>query len=128
MLFLELLLGISALSGGLLLIVQPNGSLLQAKLSAPRGTPFMDWRVPGVFLAGCIGGGSLLSAFWLWRRLPCARELALLTAVGVVAFEAVEWAMIGFQILEAFVALVAGLMLLLAWRLPAARLGQRRAR
>src|SRR5579883_3436298 len=101
---LELFIGSSALAGGLALIARPDGSLLQARLSALRGTPFTDWRIPGFLLAACIGCGSLLAALALVRRAPYARELALLVSAGVIAFEAVEWLTIGFQPLEAAVA------------------------
>ena len=118
---LELAIGVSAVLGGLALIARPDGSLLQARLSALRGTPFSDWRVPGYLLAGCVGGGSLLAALALLRRDRRARELAVLVSTGVIAFELVEWRTIGFQPLEAVVAAVAALMLALAWRLSGSR-------
>jgi hypothetical protein len=46
-----------------LLAAAPDGSLLRADLAVLAGTPFSDWRVPGVRLAGLVGGGFLL-AWW----------------------------------------------------------------
>ncbi len=99
------------------LVIRPSGSRLQAKLSALSGTPLSDWRVPGALLLILVGGGSLLTALWLWRLYWDTRELALLSGLGVVAFELVEWATIGFQPLEALVACVALTVVVLAWRL-----------
>jgi hypothetical protein len=113
---LELAVGVSAVLGGLALVVRPDGSLLQAKRSVLAGTPFSDWRVPGLLLATLVGGGSLLAAGALWRRVGSARVLALLVATGVVAFELVEWLTIGFQPLEAIVAALEAAMFVLAWR------------
>jgi hypothetical protein len=115
---LELFTGVTGVLGGLSLIARPDGSLLSARLSALAGTPFSDWRAPGVFLATLVGGGALLAAAWLARRGWRARELSLLFGLGLLGFEAVEWAWIGFQPLEAAFALVAVLILVLAWRLP----------
>lgn len=123
---LELFIGVTAMLGGIGLIVRPDGTLLQAKLSALSGTPFADWRVPGVFLLVFVGGGSLLTGFWLWRRAWHARELAVLAGLGVLAFEIVELTTIGFQALEAAVGLLAVLMVALAWRFtqPKPRINQ----
>jgi hypothetical protein len=113
----ELVIGVTAVLGGMALVIRPSGSQLQAKLSALSGTPFSDWRVPGELLLILVGGGSLLTALWLWRLYWDTRELALLSGLGVVAFELVEWATIGFQPLEALVACVALTVVVLAWRL-----------
>jgi hypothetical protein len=115
---LELFIGVTAVGGGLALIAQPDGSLLQAELSALAGTRFADWRVPGMFLLVLVGGGSLLTAFWLWCRWWNARALAVLSGLGVLAFELTEWTTIGFQPLEAVVGVLALLVVVLAWRLP----------
>lgn len=48
---LEYFTGVTALVGGVMLVARPDGSLLQAKVSALGGSPFSDWRLPGVLLA-----------------------------------------------------------------------------
>jgi hypothetical protein len=53
---LELVTGAAALAGGVLLAAAPDGSLLRADPAVLGGTPFSDWRVPGVLLAGLVGG------------------------------------------------------------------------
>jgi hypothetical protein len=104
--------------GGVLLAAVPDGSLLRADPAALAGTPFSDWRVPGVLLAGLVGGGFLLAGWWQWRGHRHARGLSMVAGAGLVCFEAAELAWIGFQPLEALFAAVGVIVIGLAWRLP----------
>ena len=61
---LELVTGAAGLAGGVLLAAVPDGSLLRADTAVLAGAPFSDWRVPGVLLAGLVGGGFLLAGWW----------------------------------------------------------------
>ena len=99
-----------------MLLVRPDGSLLQAKLSALDGSPFSSWRVPGALLAALVGGGFLLTAEWQRRGLPYARALSIFAGVGLIAFEAAELAWIGFQPLEGLFGIVGAAVTLLALR------------
>ncbi len=60
---LELITGVTGLAGGVLLAAAPDGSLLKADPATLTGSPFSDWRVPGVLLAGLVGGGFLLAGW-----------------------------------------------------------------
>ncbi len=55
---LELVTGVTGLVGGVLLMAAPDGSLLRADPATLAGSPFSDWRVPGVLLAGWSAAGS----------------------------------------------------------------------
>ena len=48
---LELVTGVTGLVGGALLAAAPDGLLLRADPATLAGSPFSDWRVPGVLLA-----------------------------------------------------------------------------
>jgi hypothetical protein len=115
---LELVTGAAGLAGGVLLAAAPEGSLLRADPAVLAGTPFSDWRVPGVLLAGLVGGGFLLAGWWQWRGHRYARELSMAAGAGLVCFEAAELGWIGFQPLEAVFAAVGVSIIGLAWRLP----------
>jgi hypothetical protein len=112
----ELVTGAAGLAGGALLVAVPDGSLLRADPAVLAGSPFRDWRAPGVLLAGLVGGGFLLAGWWQWRHYRYARELSLGAGAGLIAFEAAELAWIGFHPLEAVFALVGLAVILLAWR------------
>jgi len=114
---LELVTGVTGLAGGVLLAAAPDGSLLRADPATLAGTPFTDWRVPGVLLAGLVGGGFLLAGWWQWRGHWHARELSMAAGAGLVCFEAAELAWLGFQPLEAVFALVGVMVTGLASRM-----------
>jgi hypothetical protein len=113
---LELVTGVTGLVGGVLLAAAPDGSLLRADPATLAGSPFSDWRVPGVLLAGMVGGGFLVAGWRQWRGHRCARELSMAAGAGLVCFEAAELAWLGFQPLEAVFAVVGVTVVALAWR------------
>lgn len=115
---LELVTGATGMAGGLMLAAAPDGALLRADPAVLVGTPFSDWRVPGVLLAGLVGGGFLLAGWRQWHNRRYARELSMLAGVGLICFEATELAWIGFQPLEALFAVVGMAVVVLAWRTP----------
>jgi len=112
LLSLELVTGVLALLGGMLLVIAPDGSLLGADPAVLNRTPFPDWRVPGILLAILVGVGFLLSALAL--RFPFGTYLSIAAGLGLVAFEVVEFLTIGFQPLEAVFAVVGMLVVVLA--------------
>jgi hypothetical protein len=112
---LELGTGTAALAGGVLLAAAPDGSLLQADPRVLAGSPFPDWRAPGVLLATLVGGGFLLAGWWQLADRRHARELSVLAGAGLIAFEAAELGWIGFQPLEALFALAGAGVIALAW-------------
>ena len=118
---MELATGAMALAGGTLLAVAPDGSLLRADPSVLAGTPFTDWRVPGLLLAALLGGGFSLTGWWEHGNRRHARELSIFAGAGLVAFEAAELGWIGFQPLEAVFAVVGVTVIVLAWRSGARR-------
>jgi hypothetical protein len=113
---LELATGAAALAGGALLAAAPDGSLLKADPAVLAGTPFSDWRVPGLLLAALVGGGNLLAGSWQRGSRRHARELSLVAGAGLVAFETAELAWLGFQPLEASFAGIGITIVALAWK------------
>lgn len=111
---LELATGAAALIGGVLLVAKPDGSLIKARLSALEGSPFSDWRVPGMLLAVLVGGGWLTSGVWELKRGRHADALSAIAGAGLVAFEGVELRWIGAQPLEAVFGAVGATVLALA--------------
>ena len=102
---LESFTAVTAIVGGTLFIARPDGGLLGADAALLAGTPFADWRIPGLLLA-LMGVGFVAVAGWQWIRGARADVLAIVAGTGLVAFEVVEFAMIGFHPLQAVYALV----------------------
>ena len=118
---LELFTGSTAVAGGVLLAAKPDGSLLRADPVVLASSPFEDWRLPGILLATLVGGGFLVAGVWKWRGWWHARELSVVAGAGLVCFEAVEVAWIGFQPLEAVFALIGAAVCFLALKTPSTR-------
>lgn len=113
---LEFATGAAAVVGGLLLAARADGSLLKADPAALEGSPFADWRVPGVLLATMVGGGFLSAGTWQWRDGSHAPALSVLAGCGLVTFECAELAWLGFHPLEAVFAGVGAAVAVLAPR------------
>lgn len=92
--------GAAAVVGGVLLAIRPDGSLLRANTSVLVGTPFHDWKVPGLLLATLVGAGGLGTMIWTATRGPFRRRIAVAYGAGLLGFEIAEWVWIGPQALE----------------------------
>jgi hypothetical protein len=93
---LEVLLGIGALGGGLVLIVAPRGEIMPLPLSALAGSPFDTYLVPGLILFAVLGIGPLVAARLAWGRRPLAPSAALFVGIALLIWVAVEIAIIGY--------------------------------
>ena len=94
---LEVLLGIGALGGGLVLMIAPRGEIMPLPLSALAGSPFDTYFVPGVILSGVLGFGPLIAAGLIWLRHPLAPVAALVVGAGLLIWVVVEVAIIGYS-------------------------------
>ncbi len=102
----EGMVAVLAVAGGILLIIRPDGSLLDANLNALAGSPFHDWRVPGVLLTTLVGGGFTIAALAEWAGRAIAPVVSIAAGLGLVAFEFFEFYWFGVQGLELLFALV----------------------
>src|SRR5215203_2876221 len=92
---LEILLGVGALGGGLVLIVAPRGEIMPLPISALAGSPFETYLGPGVILCTVLGIGPLLAARLVWIRHPLAPLAAVVVGIALLIWVAVEIAIIG---------------------------------
>lgn len=118
LLTLEALTGVAALVGGALLVISPAGRLLAADTEVLAGSPFSDWLVPGVLLMLLVGGGFVVTAIAVWIGARRARQLSIVAGVGLVLFELVEFAWIGFHPLQVVFGVVGTAIAVVAIRLP----------
>lgn len=116
LLTLESITSVTALLGGTLLVLAPDGTLLATDPTVLAGTPFEDWRIPGVLLALLVGGGFAMAAISLWSGMRGARQLSQAAGFGLVLFELVELAWIGFHPLQVVFGVVGMAILVLASR------------
>lgn len=90
------LLGVAAVAAGQAFVRDPGGAALGMTTEPLDGSPFPDYRVPGLFLAIVIGGANLASGVLLWRRHALAPAVSLATGLLLVAWVAIQTAIIGF--------------------------------
>lgn len=111
---IEAFLGVTAVAGGVLLAAAPDGRLLAADAAVLSRTPFADYRAPGILLALLVGAGGLAAAALTRFHPTQARACTVVYATGVIAFEGVEYSLIGWQPLQAVVVALGLTILLLA--------------
>ena len=66
--FLHLLLGIGAIFGGGVLVIDPSGELIKMPLTLLEHSPFESYLIPGLILFIAIGVFPLLTAFALVKK------------------------------------------------------------
>lgn len=100
--FLNLLLGFVAMSStfsGLLLIMQPDGSVLNLSTSLLSGTPFPDFSIPGLLLSVVVGGIHLVAIVQNMKHavsrynwaMAAGLVLASWIIVQMLLIDAVNW-------------------------------------
>jgi hypothetical protein len=94
---LEVLLGIGALGGGLVLVIAPRGEIMPLPLSALAGSPFDTYLGPGLILFTVLGIGPLVAATLAWRRDSIAPFAALAVGMALLIWIGVEIAIIGYS-------------------------------
>ena len=77
-------LAVNALVGGLLLMLAPDGSLLQLPLNFMHSTLFADYFWPGVILFVVLGLGHCAGFVLTLRRAPMASRAALTLGATVL--------------------------------------------
>jgi hypothetical protein len=116
-------LGITATAGGLGLLVgwiMPGEELLD-------GSPFSSYVIPGLVLLLVVGGSALAAAWAVLCRQPMAAPLSALAGLMIMAYETVEFTVIGFHWLQLAYFAVGIAIVALAARLWALRSRSKRA-
>ena len=94
---LQAFIGLGALGGGFMLVINPSGSALGVPLSFLEGSPFADFLIPGIFLLVVNGVGSLIGAGFSFSRRRYAQDIAIVLGAILVA-----WIMIQVVIISSF--------------------------
>ena len=108
-------LALNALAGGALLMLEPDGSLLQLPSGFMHGTLFADYFWPGVILFGVLGLGHSVGFVLTLRRSPSASRAGLILGVGTLIWIGVQVLMTELFWLQGLIA-VLGLVEVVAGR------------
>jgi uncharacterized membrane protein len=87
---LQAFIGLGALGGGFMLVIDPSGSALGVPLSFLEGSPFPDFLVPGIFLLVVNGVGSMIGAGFSFTRRPYAQETAIVLGAILVTWIVIQ--------------------------------------
>jgi hypothetical protein len=85
-----LLVGLTAIGGGLSLVLYPDGSRTQLPLTLLRHTPFRTYLVPGLLLSIVIGFGNALAGVLALQRRTRARAGALFAGSALLVWIVAE--------------------------------------
>ncbi|MFT3835956.1 MAG: hypothetical protein QM723_03035 [Myxococcaceae bacterium] len=102
---LEAVLALNAVIAGVAFIARPDGSLLGMTAELLVHGPFSSFLVPGLLLAGVIGGLNTAGLVLTLRRSSWSRRAGLVAGVATVVFEIVESTMIPYSWLQPAVGL-----------------------
>ena len=108
-------LALNALAGGALLMLEPDGSLLQLPSGFMHSTLFADYFWPGVILFGVLGLGHSVGFVLTLRRSPSASRAGLILGVGTLIWIGVQVLMTELFWLQGLIA-VLGLVEVVAGR------------
>jgi hypothetical protein len=118
---LTLFNAVSAIPAGISFLLRPDGSWLGTPLEMLQGSPFSDFRVPGLVLALGVGGSSLAAGFLLLGRKALGAAAALGAGVVLAGWIGVQVMMIGGWVFLQVLYLGLGLVMMAGgWALVAA--------
>ncbi|AFL99620.1 MULTISPECIES: hypothetical protein [Desulfitobacterium] len=72
LIFLQAFLGLGAIFGGTVLIIDPSGELIQMPATMLEHSPFSDFLLPGIILLTLLGILPLAVAYGLVKNQPLA--------------------------------------------------------
>lgn len=89
--------GLSGLIGGIGLVVDPTGKILQISIGWLKNSPFNDYLVPGLILLTALGFFPFVVIYGLVKKINWGWYSALLLGMMLIIWIGVELLIIGYQ-------------------------------
>jgi hypothetical protein len=89
--------GSSGLFGGVLLIIDPSGELLNLSINLLKKTPFHNYLIPGLILFNILGIIPFIVLNGLWKNRSWSWYGSLIVSVALIIWIFAEVLMIGYQ-------------------------------
>jgi predicted CoA-binding protein len=119
LLALDLLVGLSAVAGGVTLVTDPSGRTMRLPLAHLAHSPFRTYLVPGLVLALVVGGSALIAAAAHVRRAASASRLSAVAGAVLVGWILAEVVQVrAYHPLQPILLLVGAAQLALGLRAP----------
>ena len=87
---LQAIIGLGAIGGGLLLVIDPSGNTLGVPASLIEGTIFPDFLIPGIFLLVVNGFGSSIGAVFSFSKSQYTQGIAIVLGVVLVLWIVIQ--------------------------------------
>lgn len=95
--YLQIFIGMGALSGGLPLVLNPDGSTQGLSVDILANTPFDDFLIPGILLVAVNGLGSLVSSYFSLKLKNEAGILGILFGIALMVWILFQFYLLGFS-------------------------------
>ncbi len=87
---LQVFIGVGAIPAGILMILNPSGSDLGMTVEMLINSPFPNFLIPGFFLLGVNGLGSLFGALASFKRYSFAGKIAVGLGIFLILWITVQ--------------------------------------
>ncbi len=94
---IQALVGLTAIMGGAKLVSDPTGASAALPLVWLAGSPFPDYRIPGVVLLVVIGVGTIVAGVIVLRQRRYAKAAAFGSGLMLIAYITVEVWVVGLR-------------------------------
>lgn len=106
-------IGLSAVLSGMLMVLHPDGNLINLSIALLEGTPFKDFQVPGLLLAFLVGGINCMALLYQIQKHPKRFNWAIAGGIMVCLWIIVQMMLIHSVYWLHFVYLAAGILVIL---------------
>jgi len=113
LLILNSFIALTAIVCGLMMIIEPSGGTLVLPLSLLNTSPFKDFFIPGVILAGFVGVTNLIAALYTALQYKNWNKWTLAAGIMITSWIVVQMLMIQVFHWFQFLYLGAGLFIIL---------------
>jgi hypothetical protein len=113
LLLLTSIIAITAIIGGGMMLVQPNGSSLQLSPLLLQGTPFKTFFIPGIILLLLVGGSNLIATWVIMLRRKNAFSFSLAAGIVMVIWVAAQMLFTSTFVWQQIVYLGIGILIML---------------
>jgi len=107
-------LGVTAMISGILMISNPDGSILNLSPALLEGTPFTNYLLPGILLATLVGGVNLLAVYFNLERHPSRYNWAMAGGFMICGWIVVQVLLINTIHWLHFLYFITGVVIILA--------------
>lgn len=111
-------IAVTSLLSGIVMISNPDGSILNLSPGLLNGTPFKDFKIPGILLAVIVGGINLLAVFFNLKRQSNRYNWALAGGLVIYGWIIIQMILIGaFHWLHILYLIIGVLIILISYQL-----------